>query len=383
MPGQSFECLVVIGSSLTALALVRSSHNLGIACEIIDTDAGVATYSRYPAKHIVGRIDDTEMVSRLLELAQHRSAALISDSDRWLRLISENYEELSAAYTTILHPPPDVLNVCLNKSEFSAWCTRHNISTPRRYALAGAAIEISDNAYPVVLRPESTMHNIPQGIPKAVVVSSTEELEKWLVEYSRAGAVPMISQSLLRPNIQQYSIGVVCNQNGEMQFSTAEKIRSRPHQCAGGTYVVLANHEPSRSLAEAAITALNYFGIAECEILYDPDTDEAFLLEINARPWLQLGLTERSGGGFMRCLAYGSADAEDIDRGDRRWLHFSADAFVTLSATTGLVRQGNLGWVEYLGSLLSANSFAAWDIRDLRPFFHLTGEFVTRVLLKR
>jgi len=48
-------------------------------------------------------------------------------------------------------------------------------------------------------------------------------------------------------------------------------------------------------LAVRALEALDYLGVAEVEILFEPISARANLVEINARPWLQFALPHACG----------------------------------------------------------------------------------------
>ena len=148
----------------------------------------------------------------------------------------------------------------------------------------------------------------------------------------------------------------------------AEKLRSFPEQCAGGTYVILSAQDDVLSLATRAIEALDYFGIAEVEILRDDITGECFLIEINARPWVQLGLAQKAGLDFLG-FVLGRADAQGVPASPRplRWLNFEADVYGCLSRDIGAVRRGRLTLNDYLRSFFAANTFAVWDPADPKP----------------
>ena len=53
------------------------------------------------------------------------------------------------------------------------------------------------------------------------------------------------------------------------------------------------------------------------------------------------------------------------------------------AAKTGLVRQGRITFMDYLKSVYHANSYAAWDRKDMRPFVHLAREFIVGAIFKR
>jgi hypothetical protein len=51
----------------------------------------------------------------------------------------------------------------------------------------------------------------------------------------------------------------------------------------------------------------------------------------------------------------------------RRWINFESDLFVAFSSSMGAVRRGELGLGSYLKSLLRANVYARFDVRDPLP----------------
>ena len=103
------------------------------------------------------------------------------------------------------------------------------------------------------------------------------------------------------------------------------------------------------------------------EILRDDITGECFLIEINARPWVQLGLAHKAGLDFLG-FVLGRADAQGVPASPRplRWLNFEADVYGCLSRDIGAVRRGRLTLNDYLRSFFAANTFAVWGIPPIR-----------------
>jgi hypothetical protein len=155
-----------------------------------------------------------------------------------------------------------------------------------------------------------------------------------------------------------------------MRTILLEKLRSLPEQCAGGTYVVTAEQPAVQAFVERVMVALDYFGIAEAEVMHDDASGESFLIEINARPWTQFALTERAGCNFLGFLLRNQAQRTRPAPGRLRWLNFEADAYGCLSGGTGAVRLGRIGFGSYLRSVIAANVFAVWDRGDRGPFWH-------------
>ncbi len=372
-----FDRIVVLGSSLTALAIVRAAKALGVTAVLFDTRKGIAFDSRHPEPIYCPGANDEFLLQQLEGVASRESAALIADSDGWLRFIVRCRPELEAMFTSILHPSSRSIELCLDKSLFLDWCMDNGFAAPRRYGLEAATGLLPSPEHPFLLRPEITRHELGKSVPKAIEVKSRTELDRWLEQFAAAGVTPSIAQSLLRPSIRQYSVGLARDRTGRIRSMVAEKLRSFPEQCAGGTYVTLSAQDDVLSLATHAIEALDYFGIAEVEILRDDNTGEHFLIEINARPWVQLGLAQKAGLDFLGFML-GRADAQRVPVRPRslRWLNFEADAYACLSRDKGAVWRGRLTLKDYLRSFLAANTYAVWDAADPRPFLRSMWKMV-------
>jgi predicted ATP-grasp superfamily ATP-dependent carboligase len=160
----------------------------------------------------------------------------------------------------------------------------------------------------------------------------------------------------------------------------AEKLRPPASRCAGGTLVVPAENAEVEKLAVDTLTALNYFGLAEVEILYDPATRRSFVVEVNARPWLQCSLPATCGCDLLgHVLGSTHGPEPNIDR-NHAWLYFWPDLRVCFSPQDGIVRSGDLSMASYLRSVLAADVFPVWSWRDPLPILNsMAARIVARL----
>jgi len=365
--------LVVLGSGVTALAVARSGHALGLTPVVVDTEAGIATASRLVRAHIATGSQREELLDALAAEGQGGMAYLISTTDAWLRVIATHRSHLQSAYARILHPEADALAVCLSKSRFARWCEDNSLLAPRTYAVGeGFQLESTPERFPLLLRPAETLHSAPSvKLPKAVQASSMEELERILRDFRAAGVVPVVAESLLGRRLTQYSVGLG-RTGGKTLCVVARKLRPGPEACSLGTLVETAEQPEVEQLARRAVDLLDYEGIAEVEVLRDEDSGENFLIEINARPWMQMALAPAAGRDLLQFVLTGSTASALANRATKsvRWLAFHADLYVCFNWENGLVRTGALPLGQYLRSLVNANAYALWSIHDPRPFWH-------------
>jgi len=357
--------LVILGSSVTALAVARDAHAHGLRPIVIDAQDGIAFRSRHVESRRVEASASLEHVLAAVRGLGGDDSWLIATADHWLRVLLRNRASLDEAYRAVLHPAPAVLEICLNKRRFAQWCQRLGLPTPRIW-VAGADERPGDFGPPFLIRPAETRHEQTSGLPKAVHVASESELSYWLARFAEAGCQALVSESLLGRPLVQFSVPFA-RAHGQMLTFVARKLRPAPERCAVGSYVELAPAELIEAIVRRAVEALDYFGVGEAEVLYAPGSGQSYLIEINARPWLQYALAPKSGHDFLGLVTGRPWSGGVPVKEGCRWLDLQADLFAAFSRSEGAVRRGELGLIPYLRSLIKANVFARFDWRDPAP----------------
>lgn len=367
--------LFVLGGSLTGLAIIRNAHAMKLQAVLFCTPGEIAAASRLAAVVTVDSCDRITLRKILDRNKCERECSLIATSDQWIHFIMEYRGDLEGEKFSILQAQNRSLNICLDKSLFNEWAMENRLQVPPFFSLPKRnspeyLSTLTNLPYPLMVRPAISHHsNNPNRLPKAVSVENIVELEDTLHMYRKAEVRPLISQSLLPYPLIQYSVGVVRMHN-RMRSFVAQKNRPTAELASVGTYVSLDPNDEVEALARRALEKLNYFGIAEVEILKRPDTGELFLVEINARPWLQYALAVRSGHDFLLFLVDVTKYASKKEQKTGfRWIDFNSDFFCAFSATVGLVRRGKLGLASYVISLFRSNSYARFAWNDALPFF--------------
>jgi predicted ATP-grasp superfamily ATP-dependent carboligase len=379
--------LIVLGSDVTALAVVRSASRLGMSPVVVDTQRGIATTSRLARMEVHADAQPAELIPLIRTLAGRSSSALLATSDVWLRTLVERRAEFASTGAHILHPQNASLKVCLDKRRFAAWCKANRLPTPRVYEVRADAEEACrDIAFPVLVRPASTLHDkFVRGAPKAVEARCPEELNRCLDGFRRAGAVPVIAESLLGRKLQQFSVGLARTGGGKTATVVTRKLRPPADLCGVGSLVETSDQPEVERLAERVATALDYVGIAEVEVLRDDASGELFLIEVNARPWLQFAVAAAMQRDLLAFLLQERAlSGNGSERKTPRsavWIDFHNDLRLCFGAN-GLIRTGRLSVSGYVRSVARANVFARWSVRDPRPFWRDTCALV-RALVER
>lgn len=361
--------LVVLGNSLTALAVVRDAADAGLDPVLADNQFDVAQKTRRAEVLPVEGAADAEILERIVHLAKQKDSCLIATSDRWLKFVIQHREILDRYFQMVLHSKNATLSLCVDKVQFLRWCKIHDIPTPS-FWLPNTEERSGDISLPMILRPARTRHNLPSRvIPKAIEVKTQEELNRWLEVFRLYQVEPLISQSLLGRCLEQVSVPVVRNQNGTMIF-VARKVRPLPDRCSVGSLVELWPHQGIESMARRLIDELDFTGMGEIEILFDSQTGEYWVVEFNPRPWLQYALAPASGYDFINfCMNRPIRQLGPQMRRGRVWIEFRSDLFHAFSRQIGSVRRGEQSFFDYVKSIAKANVPARFSWRDLHASF--------------
>lgn len=355
--------LVVLGNTVTALAVVREAHAIGARGVLIERGTGTAFLSRHPAKVVLPTdASDAAMLDACCRQVSGRTA-IIATADSGVRFIDTHREALARAGLDILHAGAAALRTCLDKPAFADWCRAHGFLTPRAW-IADDGPRPQDLAPPWLVRPARTLHESQAGkVPKAVEIHSAPELEQLLAKFRAAGVQAVVAESLLGPDVQQLSVPFSRGPRHLNSF-VARKLRPPAARCAVGTCVEVIEHPEAGKVGRAVAEALDYFGVGELELLQA--RGRFYLIEVNARPWLQFALARAAGCDFLAPLLGVTAPLPQKKR-RARWLDLHADLFGAFSSSVGVVRRGELGMGAYLKSVAMANVHARFDWRDPRP----------------
>jgi len=371
--------LVILGASITGLGVVRDAMANGLEPLLVDVSDGIAFRSSLARRILCD--GDEQVLKTLLAHEICAGSLLIATSDSWIEFVMLNRTALDDAYDTVLHASNDVLEICTDKFMFARWCLDNQVSAPRFYEIEEGGIPADcDLTYPLLLRPYKGVMNGGGGeVPKAVHVSERAALLRWVKAFRDAKIHPIATQSLLGTDLVQYSVGLA--RNGALTVSfVAEKVRPHAGQCAVGCYVVLRENAEVEALARDVAERLGYFGIAEFEILHVRESGENYLIEINARPWIQYGLGPKSGHNLLKVLLdAGNYDASNEKKTGVRWLDFNDDLYNCFSRRVGLVRNGSVSWRDYVASVFRANAFSKWKFSDQAPFWYALRKTISDV----
>lgn len=376
--------LYILGSSATALAVLRDAARLNFSVFLIDTEQGCAFDSRF-GKKLCEQSDDLPKLRTLLaQPTENIRRLLLATSDKWLKFVQANRAWLVENDIEILHPDFDVIQTCLDKQLFANFCRANKLPIPVTWFI-GREPRPTDLQFPVIVRPTQTNHDAAandETAPKAIEIRNEATLQELLAKYPASSSNFVLSNSLLSRRLLQISVPFSRSNLG-CEIYTACKVRPLPEQCAVGTYVMTVPNPSAEKLARTVIERLDCRGIGEVEILQDQATGENFLIELNVRPWLQYAMSIKAGYHFLAVAAGVSVPTAPHRKKKAIWVDFVSDLFGAFSSTKGIVRQGKLDLMEYAFSVIRSNSFAYFYWLDPAPAYRHIKMLVKRNVLRR
>ncbi len=355
--------LVILGSSVTALAVVRDAYRLKMSPLVFDTVSGIASSSRLATSLIVSA--PTEVFPLLKKHAEVHKLWLLATSDFWIKFIVDNRGQLDELCEKILHASDEILEICLGKQKFSSFCLQNNIPVPQLYTRLDIENGTPETfSYPLLIRPAET-HSSKKLVPKAIEAYDYKQLLNTIAQYDAVGVEPIITQSLLGKNLIQISVGVSRNKRDSNVYA-AQKIRPLPEACSVGSFVEVIDDAEALQVATRFFDVIDYYGIGELEILKDLDTNQYYVIEMNARPWVQYSLGPYIGCPLLGLFVNGEKQTT-LSSKTAAWIDFLSDAYCCFSRTIGCVRLGKISIFQWAKSLFHVKRCAYLCLLDPYP----------------
>ncbi|MBB3223827.1 carboxylate--amine ligase [Pseudoduganella umbonata] len=313
MTAQALIPAVVLGiDTPIGLAIVRSLGRRGVPVYgLARSVAAPGLSSRYLSEGILRADDAAGTLEQLEKLAQKLgTACLFAISEGDIALLNRHRAQLSGY--RLMFPDARRMETVLDKRQTYAAAAIAGVPVPRTVQpviFAEAAAAAPALRFPVVLKwaePNEAgilLRRAGLVLDKTRYCHDEKELLEYLRQFEPVGRYPMI---------QEYCAGYGLGQFFLMHEGRAHCVfqHRRLHEWPpeGGVStlcesVSLDCHVALRERSLALLRELDWEGIAMVEYRYDPERDEAALMEINGRFWGSLPLACHAGADFP-WLAY-------------------------------------------------------------------------------
>lgn len=364
--------VILLGNHIQALGLSRMASEVGRRVVLYnDYGASVTRFSN-TCREFVRFRDKPHLLELLLARPGERSALLLATNDNLVGFMAKHYEVLSKKYVLSI-PEPESVQVCFNKRDTYRKAMDLGIPIPEthfpdtRKEVEALAKELR---YPVILKP-AIMYKFHGATGKKVFFCADAAALRR--NYDRILTIippeEVIVQQFLTGGAKQlYSFGSFFADGEAYGSFVANRIRQKPMDfgistCFART-VILPEMEV---MAITFLRAIDYFGLSEVEFMYDEETGQYRLIEINPRAWKWHSITNKLGmnllGMMLDRLEGKPVEKKRNATPDVAWVERLTDTYVVLNE----IRKGRMSYSDYRRSMQLPKQSAAWSWNDPLP----------------
>jgi predicted ATP-grasp superfamily ATP-dependent carboligase len=363
---------------ITGLAIARCLGRHNIQVIAIDSDYyKTGSLSKYcenmicpnPRKH------ESKFVNFLMKLGQElpTRAVLFPTNDEFVLSISKN-SDLLAKHFIFPCLEDDIVHNINDKAQFYSLATKHGVDVPTVYfaddlhSLISMANQIR---FPCIIKPKFG-YLFKDFKIKAVKCYDKNELLDNFQNMRNISKHIVIQEHVIGKEDEQFSLCSYLNKDLEpYAVFITRKVRQRPKEFGLGTLVESCYIPEIQKLGLSFLKSLNYWGISEVEFKKDGRDGKFKLLEINTRPWNQIGLASRCGINIP-FIAYNDLLGRYVEknysfRTNVKWLWFGSDIYTTFGKS-GYISKQELTFREWFNSIRGEKDYALFAFDDPKPF---------------
>jgi D-aspartate ligase len=370
----------VLGMFETGLTAARSLGRADIPVIGVDSDPSIpGCFSRYvhflKAPSPLTHPDD--LAEWFVRQGKQLDApgVLLPATDIYVEFIS-HYRDALSPYFKFALPSVSVVGALIDKFSHARLAKAHGEKCPETYEISSKAQSerlARCLKYPVFLKGQCPYQWQIHFNNKGFLVDNPQELVEYYSQSEQAELGAIVQEIIPGPATQNFEVSFYRSIQSEARILAllgVRKIRQYPPNFGSGS-LVETGHYPeviSRSLRFAE--AIDFRGIGNIEYKLDVRNGEYYLIDLNARLWLQNVQADRCGINFP-LIAYHDIIGEAIKTQTEfpdgiKWMDLIGD----FQAFWFDFRNGDLDIGSWLKSLKGVRSYAtlAWD--DPMPVLH-------------
>ena len=366
---------VVVGGDYQGLAIVRSLGRHGIPLVVVDDERSIGRFSKYVscAVRVENLLDEDETVEALEAVGRRLELedwVLYATRDETVAAMSRHRDRLSEHYR-VPAPAWSVVEQAWDKRETYRVAQEIGVPVPRSYLVRDEAdIDSLEIDFPVALKPAIKERFLYSTKAKAWKAETRAELhDRFRAAAAVIGEEEIIVQELIPGGgTDQFAFCAFFKDGAPVASMTANRRRQHPPEFGrASTYVETVEAPEVEELACRFLSAIDYYGLVECEFKRDSRTGDFKLLDVNARTWGYHSLGRAAGVDFPYLL-YRDQVGEYVRHGRRarvgvRWMRAATDLPTSLLE----IGRRRLRVRDYLRSVWDCDTEAVFSWSDPLP----------------
>ena len=352
---------IVLGHGITQLGVLRALAHHRIPAYALSDQNDFVHYSRHfhPPPVRMGTLRP-ERLADILDALNLPEAVLMPCTDDWLRAAANLPGELKQRFPSSM-PSPDVVEAMLDKWLFAELLQREGVPHPRTIFLdsleqaEALPEEVFRGAF---LKPRASLEFSRRYKAKAFATKNREEALQGLRRTFADGLVVMLQEYVPGKPENYFLLEAFVDRHGLASYMVLQRLRMNPPLFGNSCLlesVPLERVQSALDSLERLFARIQFRGMCDAEFKLDERDGQFKLIEINARPWWQVGLAEHCGFPICR-MAYLDALQQEVRRVEgyrvgQRGVILSQD----YKAYRRLARAGQMSFLPWLVSSLSAH----------------------------
>jgi predicted ATP-grasp superfamily ATP-dependent carboligase len=380
--------VVLQASGPNGLGIIRSLGRRGIPVVACDHDPralgllsrhATPCFTRHPLADPDGFAEDVIALGRRLPVP----GVLFATHDETLIALGPHEERL-APYFDRPWSPWERMRATMDKSTQHAAARAIGFPVPATVEPAGEGDVVAAAAelrFPVILKPRRAPEFRARMRRQVLECAGPEDLRRnWEIA---APYAPQISEVIPGGDERIWTLGSYRSADGTPLASfTGRKLRQWPTRFGTGR-AAEAHWDPGYAArGHALLGELGFHGISQLETKRDPRDGRDYLIEVNTRSWLWVGLATAAGvnlplAAYLDAIGHGRR-IPDGHRSGLRWMLASRH----VGGAVMEIRRGDWTWGGLASTLRPPLREGVWDLRDIRPGVGQTTHQL-RVLARR
>lgn len=301
---------VILGSGITALAVVRQLGRLGITCHVAADDPALVRGSRWTGRLMTAppATNPPAEIEEWIEGLDLDRAVLIPCSDDWVRTVATIASSGSGRFQTSI-PPLETVETLVDKGRFAAHLRREGVPHPETRIIESLSDLDKVNGGLLgrgFLKPRDSQSFYRTFHAKALRVDGPCEARSRIRDVLNEGLGVVVQELVPGPTECQYCIDGFVDRHGDIKGLFARRwLRKYPADFGESSLAVsvaLEELPEAVELARRTVKSLDYRGVFSVELKVNADTRKTQVLEVNARPWWYVGFTCDAGVNVCRML---------------------------------------------------------------------------------
>jgi predicted ATP-grasp superfamily ATP-dependent carboligase len=371
--------VIVIDGHVQGLALTRSLGEKGIPVFVVDSNNyGVARFSKYCSKFF--KCPDylsEQFVDFLINLGDNEGLKdwlLLPCDDHIVFSISKRKNDLQKIYKVIT-VDFDILKNIINKQNLFTVASKLGLPViktlyPEKNLVGDD--EISGFRFPLLVKGIEGQTFYKKTNNKAFKVNNRKELNiilRTLPDTIVLKEVMIQEMIPLENSNKVISFTAFCIRGEIKSFWMGQKIREHPIYFGTATMSKSIYNQAILEQVKPLLKELNYEGVCEVEFIEDPRDGKYYLIEINARTWLWVGLAKACGIDYaIQVYNYVNNIPQEFSlsyKSNIFWKNEITDFIFTVIN----ILKGKIKLKEFIRFWFKYKVKALWYKSDSRPFW--------------